>query len=263
MQIIATDDEKGALAILLDAIEQAVEIEGIDAQIKGFRSAKEALEYGEEQLVDVAFLDIRMREMTGIELATRLKENNPRINIIFVTGYSDYMMKAFELHVSGYVTKPVDVEDVCKQLKNLLYPIRVENEIYVKCFGNFEVVCNGKPVEFKRSKAKEMLAYLIDRQGASATRKEIAAAIFGDQDYDSKQQNYFTKIYQSLKETLVVIGLEDVLVKGRNSYYVDMSRISCDVTQYRDGNKESDTVFRGEYMSQYSWAENTIGTFYI
>lgn len=261
MQMIAVDDENAALSVLMDAIAEATTEQYSDVHIEGFRSTGEALLYAKEHAVDVAFLDIEMREMTGLELAKKLKGISPKINIVFVTGYSEYMKQAISLHASGYLTKPVRAEDVAEELDNLLHLIEVTEEITIRTFGNFEVLCNGKPVEFERSKAKELLAYLVSRGGATVTRKEIAAILFENQEYDIKTQDYISKIYRSLRMTLKSIHAEDILIKGRNLYGVDLSKVSCDAMDYLNGLPYAINLFQGEYMSQYSWAEGMIGRF--
>ena len=261
MQMIAVDDENAALSVLMDAIAEATTEQYSDVHIEGFRSTGEALLYAKEHAVDVAFLDIEMREMTGLELAKKLKGISPKINIVFVTGYSEYMKQAISLHASGYLTKPVRAEDVAEELDNLLHPIEVTEEITIRTFGNFEVLCNGKPVEFERSKAKELLAYLVSRGGATVTRKEIAAILFENQESDIKTQDYISKIYRSLRMTLKSIHAEDILIKGRNLYGVDLSKVSCDAMDYLNGLPYAINLFQGEYMSQYSWAEGMIGRF--
>lgn len=70
----------------------------------------EALTCMQENPCDIAFLDIRMRSMTGLELARKLKDIHPKINIIFVTGYDEYAGEAMRLHASGYIEKPVTEE---------------------------------------------------------------------------------------------------------------------------------------------------------
>ena len=261
MQMIAVDDENAALSVLMDAIAEATTEQYSDVHIEGFRSTGEALLFAKEHAVDVAFLDIEMREMTGLELAKKLKGISPKINIVFVTGYSEYMKQAISLHASGYLTKPVRAEDVAEELDNLLHPIEVTEEITIRTFGNFEVLCNGKPVEFERSKAKELLAYLVSRGGATVTRKEIAAILFENQEDDIKTQDYISKIYRSLRMTLKSIHAEDILIKGRNLYGVDLSKVSCDAIDYLNGLPYAINLFQGEYMSQYSWAEGMIGRF--
>ena len=106
MKILAVDDEKIALEGLISAIR---EVEP-SAEIWGFRKVSQVLEFYSKQVCDVAFLDIQMRTMSGIELAKRLKLITPQVNIIFATGYGDYREDAFEMHVSGYLTKPADEE---------------------------------------------------------------------------------------------------------------------------------------------------------
>ena len=65
---------------------------------------------------DIAFLDINMRGMTGVELAKKLKDLCPKINIIFVTGYEEYKGDAMDLRASGYILKPVTKEQIDKEL---------------------------------------------------------------------------------------------------------------------------------------------------
>lgn len=261
MHIIAVDDEHAALSVLMDAIQEATSARKCELQLEGFRSTEQALLYTRDNPVDIAFLDIEMREMTGLELARKLKGIAPKINIIFVTGYSEYMRQAISLHASGYLTKPVRAEQVAQEMDNLLHPLADSHQLVIRTFGNFEVLYNGKPVEFERSKAKELLAYLVSRGGATVTRKEIAAILFENQEYDLKTQDYLSKIYRSLRTTLQSIHAEDILIKGRNLYGVDISKVSCDAADYLKGLPYAINLFQGEYMSQYSWAEGMIGRF--
>ncbi len=61
--------------------------------------------------------------------------------------------------------------------------------IFARTFGDFDLFVDGEAVLFKRSKSKEMLAYLIYKAGGMVNRKEIAAILFED-DYSEKTQNY-------------------------------------------------------------------------
>lgn len=94
-----------------------------------------------------------MRGMNGVELARRLKEINPKMNIIFVTGYSEYAGEAMSLHASGYIMKPVSKAKVEKELADLRFPIIPKNDalLRVQCFGNFDVFTpDGEHVHFER-----------------------------------------------------------------------------------------------------------------
>ena len=258
MHILVTDDEQSALNILMGAIKETVPI----ATVHGFRNPMEALEFMKETRCDVAFLDIQMREMSGIVLARKLKEIYPKVNIVFVTGYSQYANEAFALHASGYVYKPVTADKIAIEMENLRNPVQwKETGIYVKTFGNFELIVNGEAVSFKRAKAKELLAYLVDKQGRTATRKEIAEVLFESDDYSRATQNYLSKIVRELEIVLERVGAESILKRGLNSYSVDITTFSCDLYDYEKENATPDVInlFHGEYMSQYSWAEVTLG----
>lgn len=257
MTIITTDDEKAALSMLTKAVQEACP----KAEVWAFSNAQLAYEYAKEHVVDVAFLDIQMRQMSGLELAKLIQTTNPKVNIIFVTGYAEYGIDAVQLHASGYLEKPVDAEDVEKAMENLLHPIAKENELYIQTFGKFEVFYKGIPVKFERAKAKELLAYLVNLRGASATRKEICAVLFEEENYSRTQQGYFSKIYQCLSETLSKQGVTDVLLHDTNFYAINMEKFESDLKDFFAERNAVNNTFNGKYMEQYSWAEEFVGEF--
>lgn len=259
MKCIAVDDEALALKVLVDAIKEAIP----NVEIYKTQNPTDALDYASKNVIDIAFCDITMHTMNGIELARHLKKYNPKLNIIFVTGYNEYLSEAFTLHASGYILKPVSKDDILREMDNLLHPIQNEaSGIYAKTFGNFELFVNGKPVLFAREKSKEMLAYLIDRRGSMVSKKEIIAILFEDRPYNREIQNYFTKIYSELVKGLKDVGADKILMKGYNRYGIDKSKFGCDLYEYLEGNPIAINNFNGEYMIQYEWAEYSIGNLY-
>ena len=257
MHIIATDDEQSALNVLMGAIRDAVPL----ATVHGFRNPLDALEFMKETKCEIAFLDIQMREMSGIVFARKLKEIHPKINIVFVTGYSQYANEAFALHASGYVYKPVTADKIINEMENLRNPVKWKDTgIVVNTFGKFELIVNGEEVSFGRAKAKELLAYLVDKQGKSATRKELASVLFEREDYSRATQNYLSKIIKELVSVLERVDADKILKRGLNSYSVDVDAFNCDLYDYESDNVTPEELnrFQGEYMKQYSWAEVTL-----
>ena len=261
MHILTTDDEQSALNVLIGAISEVVP----KAEVHGFRNPLEALEFMKETKCEVAFLDIQMREMSGIILARKLKEIYPKVNIVFVTGYSQYANEAFALHASGYIYKPVTAEKIVTEMENLRHPVKWKDTgIVVNTFGNFELIVNGEEVSFGREKSKEMLAYLVDKKGKAATRKELAFVLFEREDYSRATQDYLSKIVKELVKALERVGAEKILKRGLNSYSVDVDVINCDLYDYEKDDATPDELnrFQGEYMKQYSWAEVTLARLY-
>ena len=250
MKVMIVDDEKHAINTLVRNLNGLVDSNNIHT----FDRSINALEFVKENDVDVAFLDIEMPEMNGIELAKEIKKYKPKINVIFCTGYSEYMQQAIKIHASGYLLKPSDKEKVKEALDDLLYPLDpIKNHFYAKTFGNFDFYVDGVPLKFPRSKSKELLAYLISLKGATANRKEISAILFED-EYNLKTQNYLTKIYKELVEALDLVGAKNIIKKGYNSYYVDISLFQSDLFDYDKGDPQAINSYKGEFMAQYDWA---------
>lgn len=250
MIAIVVDDEKPMLKALLNAVKASRDI----SEVTDFSSCKEALEWVSSNSVDIAFLDISMRGMGGIVLAEKIQEIQPDCKIVFCTGYSEYALDAFKLHASGYLLKPVNAEMVQKEIDYLKGQKEKERLLTIKCFGHFEAYYNRVPLVFRRPKSKELLAYLIDRNGSGVTTKGICAVLWEDNTDDVKNRNYLYQLLNDLKLTLREVGVEHILVKKGNMYSVDIDRIDCDYYGYL---KNGNPPFMGEYMSQYSWAEVT------
>ena len=207
-----------------------------------------------------------MREISGIELARRLKQLHPATVLIFCTAYTEYAFDAVGMYAKGYLMKPISAENIVKTLDEMVYDWRKsrevqENHFWVKTFGNFEVFANGQPLVFEREKAKEMLAYLIDRAGASVTTEQLAVVLWEDRAYDKTLKNYVSTVLGSLRKTLRKVGKEDILIKTRNHLSVNPQKIKCDAYDYEKGIMSAVNSFRGEYMVNYSWAEFKTGTY--
>ena len=150
--------------------------------------------------------------------------------------------------------KPVSEEDVQGEIDNIKGLRQKEKPLTVKCFGNFEVYAKNEKVMFKRLKSKELFAFLIDRNGAGMTAKQICAVLFPDDTDDTKNSAYLRQLVMDLKNTLKSIGAESVLCHETPCYRIDTSLIKCDYISYLETGKPE---FHGEYMTQYSWAEET------
>ena len=250
MIAIAVDDE----ALMLGALAAAVEASPDIREVSKFSDCDEALEFVKSNPVDIAFLDINMRGMGGLSLAEKILSARPVCKIVFCTGYEEYAVPAFKLHASGYLMKPISAEDVQGEIDNIKGVRQAEKPLTVKCFGNFEVYAKNEKLVFKRLKTKELFAYLIDRNGAGMTAKQICAALFPEDADDNKNSAYLRQLVLDLKNTLKAVGAENVLCHDTPCYRVDTSLIKCDYISYLETGKPE---FFGEYMTQYSWAEET------
>jgi len=259
MNILIADDE----VLVMEDIYDKVKKLRPDDNIKGFSRPSQVLEYIKDNSVDIAFLDINMGSVSGIEIARKIKHINPAVNIIFITAYSEYAMEAIGLRCSGYLMKPVNDEDLERELDMLRNPVETQNirkqdsGLYFKCFGNFDILYNGVPLKFERIKSKELIAYLIDQRGSSVTANELCSALWENSDNDAKNMQYLQKLKRDLIKTLKSCNSDEVFIHTRNNYAVDPNMIACDYYDYIDGRPEGIRAYNGQYMNQYSWAEVT------
>lgn len=247
MNVIIVDDENLILQMETSIVKKVLE----NANVESFFNMKDALEYAKNTQIDIAFLDINLEVGSGLELAKKLQKLNEKVNIIFCTGYSEYSLDALELYCSAYLMKPLTKDKVIKALKKLRYDVsEKDKDLFIRCFGNFEAFYKGEPIKFKHKKTKEMLAFLIDRNGALLSFKEIMVGIFEEDGKDS----YLRNLKSDLIMTFGLLGLENIFAQDWGKIGVIPDKINCDYYDYLNGDKDK---FKGEYMSQYSFAETT------
>ena len=266
MKVLIVDDEQMGIDGLTESVTEAL---GKEIELHTFLDPKEALASVEESAkagtpYDIVFQDIEMPGMNGLQLAVGIKKASPDTNLVMVTAYQEYALDAWKLHVSDYLLKPASAEDVRNALANLrkpvqeAAPVKEEKRLRAICFGSFEVFVGDQPVTFHRGRSKELLAYLIDRRGAVCSMAELLGILFED-DNSNSRKSWLRTLVQDLKQSLEAAGVGDVLIKGWNSLSVNCDKIDCDYYKLLEGNPLALNDYCGEYMSQYSWAEMSLG----
>ena len=257
MLFFAIDDEPRMLSLLHKAIAEAEP----DAEIMDFAEGDDLLAALDEHTPDVVFSDVELQGMTGLELAVKIKNAAPEAKIIFVTGFSQYAADAFRLHANGYILKPADPARIREELDYLKLPKAQTQpgKLRVRCFGSFDVFWNDQPLIFQRSQTKELLAYLVNREGAACTGGELITVLWENSGAVKNPKAYLRLLTHDLRSTLAAIGMQDVLIREHHQWAVRRELLDCDYYRMLDGDTDAINAYRGEYMSQYSWAELTSG----
>lgn len=118
--VIMVDDRKIILAGGLPILQEVMP----NATITGFTDAREAIEFSKTNRIALAFLDIELRNTSGLELCRELLKINPRTNVVYLTAYSEYSLDAWSTGASGFMLKPITPDGVREQLQNLRYPFQ-------------------------------------------------------------------------------------------------------------------------------------------
>ena len=256
MTVVIVDDEALIRKMMTEAVREALPA----ADLHVFAGADEVLDFAGTHPIQIAFLDIRLIGISGTELARQLQAIQPQMNIIFCTAFDEYKSNAMDLHASGYLMKPVQAEDILKELKMLRYPLTESSEkkddklLHAVCFGDFHATCHGKPIPFLYQKTLELLALLIDRNGALCTNKYVLESLWDDGE---SHVSYLKRIRGDLKSTFTSIGIQDVLFSQHGMLGIDPSAVECDYYDFLAGGQKAINDYEGSYMAQYSWAEET------
>lgn len=221
--ISVTIDDNQAILDLMKYIMNKIDPEGSHFFAC---SAHEGLMMIESKRADVVFLDIEMPEMSGEEAAYILRRHYGNIDIICITGHSEYAMLGHKIHCSSFITKPFDEHDIFEALKWVRVPVKIdENVIKVRCSEHFAVFANGEPFNFSKRLTIEIFAYLIYKQGAFATNGELVG-VFWDGDPD--KQDLLRKHIKDMRDCFDEVGVGNVLVKKRGSIGVNFNEIELE-----------------------------------
>ena len=253
MKIIVVDDELSALNTFLPNV-----IDDLEIECKMFMSApRAALEYVRINRVDVAFLDIRMPEIDGIELAQRMLDISPAIKIVFISAYvQDEKSVCGHLkgNVAGFCYKPYSAEKI-KRLLAALNTKSPKPKIYLRTFDAFDLFVNGVAVNFSSSKAKELLALLTDARGSYVTMDTAIGNLWADKNAELGKRLYRDAVCK-LRLKLKELGIEELVTFERGRAVIDTKCATCDMWDF----VEKGGVFSGRYMPQYDWSIVTEAT---
>ncbi len=268
IKVIIIDDEQLAIDNLTYILRDFKDIEIVAT----FTDSLNLLDYLKTNTADLIFMDIEMPEITGLELASMVSENNKDIGIVFATAYDQYAIKAFDVSAVDYILKPLSksrvektVDKVIKRINGIVKGASKPN-VQIKCLGGFEIFIDGKQIPFKVSKAKELLAYLINAQGKSLGWMTIADDLWPDTFDDKKLMNNFHVASYSLRTFLTEKNIIEIFDYSRNLYRVDVTKFECDFIKlhevYNEYRKTKQVTIppaifdTGEYLEgqPYTWS---------
>lgn len=242
--------------------EACADMDDIDV-VAQFTDGLEAIDYAEKNPADVAILDIEMPVINGLEVGKRLKEIHKGLVLIYITGYSKYVIDTLKAKADYVVMKPYQSEDIEEALDRArLLTMRQKPNVQIRMFGRFQVFAGKKPVPFSNAKSKELLALCVDHRGSRVTMEEAIDKLWPERIYDEKVKRLYRKAVGALQETLEEYGIEDIFVSSRGGCQVTMERISSDLTECLADRVRNRFLLQEQYLYEYSWAEGTFELYY-
>ena len=124
-----------------------------------------------------------------------------------------------------------------------------------KTFGNFTLLHENKVITFSRTKSEELLGYLIYKKGTSVKTKELINVLWGDHADSARYGNSFRNLVVDIKHTMNELEIQNFFITEYNNFRINPEVIRCDYYDFLEGEPTAIKSFAGEFMSQYSWAE--------
>ncbi len=228
-----------------------------EAELLSFENGLPALAAAREKEIDVAVLETELPELNGLDLGQYLQELYPLVNLIYLSENTDRSFDAMRQHASGYLLSPPSQALMKRELEDLRHPAvqKKQRRVFAQTFGNFELFVDGKPVAFKYSRTKELVAVLVNNRGAQTTNGEIIACLWEDDGDPDKKASYLSNLRQDLQNTFTRLRLNGIILKQRGSLAIAADRIECDLYDWLANKGDSKYHYLGDYMNQYSWPE--------
>ena len=272
IRAIIVDDESLSLQLLEKKLVKTGDVEVVAT----FSNAEFALEQLQNLDFQVAFLDIEMSSLSGLDLAKIISASNPGIQIVFVTAYRDYAIQAFELNSIDYLLKPVMEERLNKTIARIREQIQLEQHQFgskqtptltIQCFMEFAVYNQEEIVKWKTSKVKELFAYLFMHHHTYIHRDTIIHDLWPNQDYKKAKIQLHTNI-SYLRKTLTSLGIDHPLQFTNQSYRLKIKNYICDAEVFDELTEKNITdqniteaekaihLYTGGYTEKnaYEWA---------
>ncbi len=235
LRTIIVDDEPYILEHTEIMLRERAEIEIVAT----YKDAIQALHDIPVLKPDCVFLDIEMAGINGIELANRLIAFLPELLIVFVTSHNHFASQAFDVKAADYLLKPVRPERLYHTVDRLLakrpvtsdQPAR-QNECHIQCLDTFELSVNGASVKWSRSKARELLAYMLCYENKWISKHKLCDELWPDTTPE-RALSYLQICMHSLRKTLREAHCQQIEIKYASNRYIAIVRTEqWDVRQF-------------------------------
>lgn len=228
-----------------------------DLKLNKFTKPEEAVIYSRNNLVNLAFLDVSMPGIDGIELGQILRTHNPDIVLIYVSSKEETCSDAMRIKADGYIFKPYSIADISYAINKASLLINNTHEsIYIKTRGNFDIYCGNELIHFSNAKAKELLALCVASKGQDLNMETAIKKLWPGKPLDDKAKRLYRKAVSAIKSTLSLYTNIQVFANSRGNCRVLINNFKSDYLMYsEDGENMDNNIHNTIYFKQYNWSK--------
>ncbi|MGG1519077.1 response regulator [Paenibacillus oryzisoli] len=243
MKVLIVDDEP---AMLFAMKRMLATMEGVEL-IGSFQHADGVLDFVRNVDVDLAFLDIKIAEDDGLELARRLRSLRAELDIVFTTSHSEFALHAYDVYPLDYMVKPISRKRLAQTVAQASgrhsaasddAGSHTLNRLTVRGLGCLEASSKqAGAVKWMSKKSMELFAYLLVNRGRGVTKTRILEDIFPERPLKNAEAYLHTAVYQ-LRKALAPHGCKDMVISAQELYRIDLNHADVDFIQFEQGVKE-------------------------
>lgn len=237
IRAVLIDNEPLALHYFQNKLQNFQQIEVIKTftSVKLFLNSLPSLEF------EVIFLEIKLDELNGLEVADIIKSNHPHVIVIFITSYSEFAIQAYEIGGLDYLLKPISQARLQKTISRIEHEFSMQQLVQqtsntilnVQCFNQFATYSNNSLVSFKTEKTKELFAYFILHPNMPIHRDVLIEILWPNLDYVRAKSNLHTAL-SYLRKTLNNMGYTNCIIFSNKYYIFEKPNILCDLYEFQD-----------------------------
>ncbi|MBQ8567960.1 MAG: hypothetical protein IJ446_01940 [Oscillospiraceae bacterium] len=252
---IISDDDTFA-----NRISEILKLYSLGEIKKVYNSAEKAIKFCRDDKIRCFFTDITAD--TGFDYIDRLHNTVSGSAVIFYAESSEQCFNAMDNGADYCITAPITVNKVIHgvEIASLLLKC-THKHVKISTFGNFEVYVNGNILKFGNAKAKELLALCVDMKGEAVSMEKAVSYLWENRTYDDNTKKLYRKAVIYLRDIFEANDLHGFFETGRGFCRINPEAAYCDYYAYLE--QDERVIFTGEYMAQYSWAEETAAMLYF
>lgn len=218
-----------------------------------------------ERTADFVLIELSAQNyIKEIEFGNSLRLIDTGIVLFYIVSSPQQCYAAVKSGADFCIFPPVgeaEIKDIAERAYALSHMSKCRTEIHM--FGKFGVFKSGKAVKFISGKSKELFALCADHCGADVTIEEAADKLWGDRPYDEKVKALYRKAVMNIRRTMKENHIDNVFSVNRGSCKINPPNVKCDYYRYKSAPNANLQLFTGEYLSDYSWAEETAATLHF
>lgn len=237
-KIAVCDDQEQDAGYIAGAVSQWADAKGAGAEVHTFSSAESFLfQYAEQKDYDILLLDIEMGAINGVELAKKIRRENDSVQIVFITGFPDFMAEGYEVSALHYLMKPVSpqkLSEVLDRAADRLY--RAEKSVLFEVEGETMRVPVSR-IMLVEAAAHSCLVTTADR------RFEVKASISAlEKTLQQTAEGEFVRCHRSY-----LVGISYIRSIAKTELTLDNGeKIPLSRSQYQGVNQAFIRYFKGE-----------------